>query len=162
MMIAPPPASELNTVSALLAAIADPKRSAEALAGIKAAADEYRALAQQAADAQAAAERVAADAAKTARQNAEERKELEADREAVLAKVRALEGRERAVAADRKAHDEMTAAWAEAANAKSAILEQREKVVAEREARTAETARAADAMVAEYGEKLAKLRALAG
>ena len=66
------------------------------------------------------------------------------------------------MAADRKAHDEMTAAWAEAANAKSAILEQREKVVAEREARTAETARAADAMVAEYGEKLAKLRALAG
>ena len=95
MMIAPPPASELNTVSALLAAIADPKRSAEALAGIKAAADEYRALAQQAADAQAAAERVAADAAKTARQNAEGRKELEADREVVLAKVRALEGRER-------------------------------------------------------------------
>lgn len=162
MMIAPPPASELNTVSALLAVIADPKRSAEALAGIKAAADEYRALAQTATDAQADAARLAAEAAETARQTAEERAKLEADREAVLAKVRALEAKERALAADRKAHDEMSAAWAEAANAKSADLEAREKALAAREARAAETARVADAMVAEYDEKLAKLRALAG
>jgi chromosome segregation ATPase len=162
MVIAPPPATELNTVTALLAVIADPKRSAEALAGIKTASDEYRALAAQAAEDRAAADAKLAEATKQMESNTHVAAQLERERAEVNGKIAKADADRRAADAGLASLDEQLADFAakvyafdEQSAKREAALTFRENEVFAREAK-------ADALIAEYTEKLAKLKSIAG
>jgi septal ring factor EnvC (AmiA/AmiB activator) len=162
MVIAPPPATELNTVTALLAVIADPKRSAEALAGIKAASDEYRALAAQAAEDRAAADAKLAEVNEALTAQAKALETLARERVEVNGKIAKADADRRAADAGLASLDEQLADFAAKVHAfdeqsakREAALTFRENEVFAREAK-------ADALIAEYTEKLAKLKSIAG
>jgi chromosome segregation ATPase len=162
MMIAPPPVTELNTVSALLAVIADPKKSAEALAGIKAATAEYVAAGAKATEDRAAAEKALAEARDLAAANEASAARLASETAAAVAKARAVAAKEKELSEEVRGLANLRETLEAELSAREDAVARREAAAAEREAQAADARRVADAMVAEYGEKLAKLRALAG
>jgi uncharacterized coiled-coil protein SlyX len=161
-MIAPPPVSELNTVTALLAVIADPKRSAEALAGIKAGADEYRALAEKTAEDRAAADAKVAEAEATAAANSRVLADLGRERAEVNAKLAKAADELKALNAGFKSLDEQNAELAARADAFEKSAAVREAALALRENDILAREAKAEGLIAEYEEKLAKLKSIAG
>jgi hypothetical protein len=162
MIIAPPPVPELNTVSSLLAVISDPVRSAEALAGMRAAADEYRALAAAAEQDRLEAVRARAAAQEAADAAARDRNAAAAARAAVEARARDLAAREKDLEAREAVFAEQSAKAADDLKRREDTVSQREAMAANATAEVNETKRVCDALIAEYNEKIAKLRALAG
>lgn len=161
-MIAPPPVSELNTVTALLAVIADPKRSAEALAGIKAASDEYRALVQAASDERAAAAKALDESTSALRANAVALETLAKERAEVNGKLAKNAEERKALDAGFASLDERLAELAEKEDAFEKRVAEREAdiVVRSNELLVRETQ--ASALIAEYEGKLAKLKTITG
>lgn len=161
-MIAPPPVSELNTVTALLAVIADPKRSADALAGIKAASDEYRALVQAASDERVAAVKALDETNDALRANAVALETLAKERAEVNGKLAKNEQDRKALDAGFASLDERLAELAAKADAFEKRVSQREADIAVRSNELLVRETQASALIAEYEGKLAKLKTITG
>lgn len=161
-MIAPPPVSELNTVTALLAVIADPKRSAEALAGIKAASDEYQALVQAASDERAAAAKALDESTSALRANAVALETLAKERAEVNGKLAKNAEERKALAAGFASLDEGLADLAAKSDAFEKRVAEREADIAVRSNELLVRETQASALIAEYEGKLAKLKSIAG
>ena len=162
MMITPPSPTEITTAAALLAVIANPEHSAKALAEIRAAVDEYRAAAVQPAAEKDAALVALSQAQALQAENRKAQSALAEESERQKAYARMLAERDRALAEDYRRLEDGQAAHEARVSSETASLQERERAVALRETACAEAQRIADALIAEYNEKLAKFRALAG
>jgi hypothetical protein len=161
-MIAPPPPTELSTVASLLAVIADPKRAAEALAAMQALTDEYRALVAKSEEDRLSAIALRDEAARIGALAAQDRKAAIELVDKADARARVLASREKDFAAVREAFDTSSQATSEALAQREAVVAERETQVSVREREADEMKKVSEALVAEYNDKLAKLRQVMG